>query len=126
MMQSFQFPFLDLLQKLSYPIEEFEEYIDSMLRMREMVSKLFEENRIVVSFFVSKISNIPEVKIFSYFHEDKTLNIHVYLQESNWGVEDKIYEAYGTLIDAFPDFPIDLTVVELYGRSLEEIEDYVV
>lgn len=65
---------------------------------------------------------IPEVKEIDYSMNDKTLVIFTYIEQPNYEAEEKIYEAYGQLLDLFPTLDIDMKVVELYGRSIEELK----
>lgn len=84
--------------------------------------QLSRAKQLVVAIFFSKLIKIPEVKDISYSVNDKVLNLFAYIDKPNSEAEEEIYEAYGILLDLFPQLDIDLKVLELYGRSIEELE----
>lgn len=90
--------------------------------LRKRSFYLSKTKQLAVAIFFSKIMEIPEVKEIDYSMNDKTLVIFTYIEQPNYEAEEKIYEAYGQLLDLFPTLDIDMKVVELYGRSIEELK----
>ncbi|MCK4478200.1 hypothetical protein KAU88_06710 [Candidatus Bathyarchaeota archaeon] len=115
------FNFLEFYQRLSAPLNR-KAIKNALTLLRETSLHLSEINQLVIAIFFSKIMKVPEVKDVSFSVNDKTLVLFAYINEPNGEAEDKIYEAYGLLLDLFPKVDIDLKVLELYGRSIEELE----
>jgi len=78
--------------------------------------------QLAVAIFFSRMVKVPEVKEVDYSINDKTLVIFAYIEEPNWEAEEKIYECFGLILDLFPNLDIDLKVLELYGRNVEDLK----
>jgi hypothetical protein len=76
---------------------------------------------LATSIVKSKLSKIPEVRDFSCIQHNKMLHLLAYINEPNEDAEKKIYDIYGEILDLFPDTNVDLQIVELYGRSKEQV-----
>jgi len=47
--------------------------------------------------------------------ENGKIELHVFIKEPNWELEDHIYNVYGDLLERFPTFSFDLEVKELFS-----------
>lgn len=95
--------------------------INSLLLVGNLGLRLYGTDQLIVSFLTSRLIRIPEIKDFTCSKYEKTLDFHVYVDKPDWEAEEKIFEAYGKLLDLFPDKDIDLKILEMYGRSIEEL-----
>lgn len=72
-----------------------------------------------VSFFKTKIMKMPEVRELKSSKEEASV-FQIYIDKPDWDLEEKIYEAYGQLLDNFPDLSFDLRViVTSYGSKTQ-------
>ena len=69
----------------------------------------------------ARLAKIPEVKDFACLQHNKTVHMLAYINEPNEEAENKIYSVYGEMLDLFPNTNIDLKIVELYGRTREQV-----
>lgn len=95
---------------------------NSLTLLAKTSFRLSRTTQLIVAIFFSRLIRIPKVKDISYSINDKTLVLFAYIDKPNWEAEEEIYEVYGMLLDLFPHIDIDLKVLELYGRSIEELE----
>jgi hypothetical protein len=77
---------------------------------------------VATSMFLSGIVKIPDVKDCSYIKKEGLLSIRAYIETTNFEAEAKIYDIYAQLLEYFPDTNIDVQVIELYGRSKDDLE----
>jgi hypothetical protein len=75
-----------------------------------------------MSYTQSKLAAIPEVKDFGCNQESNSLKMFAYIDEPNEQVEKRVYTIYSELLDLFPNTDVDISIVELYGRSKEEMQ----
>jgi hypothetical protein len=74
------------------------------------------------SFVQSKLLKIPEVKDFGSIQHNNTLHLLAYIDQPNEDAENKIYNIYGELLDLFPNTDVDVKIIELYGRTKEDVQ----
>lgn len=67
-------------------------------------------------FFRHQLKKISgEIKVHAT-QEDATISFLVFLEKPNWEIEEQIYNAYGDLLDQFPDDTFSLELIELFGK----------
>lgn len=77
---------------------------------------------IAISLTQSRLARIPEIKDFGYVRNNNNLKMLAYIDQPNEQVEKSVYTVYGELLDLFPNTDIDIRIVELFGRSKEEMQ----
>jgi len=80
---------------------------------------------LATSIFISRITKLTDAKDCTCFKKDKILNLYVYIEETNFETEEKIYDVFSQLLRFFPNTNIDVRVIELYGRNKDELEAFV-
>jgi len=75
-----------------------------------------------ISLAQSRLARIPEVKDFGYVQDNNTLKMFAYIDVPNEQVEKGVYGVYSELLDLFPNTDVDVKIVELYGRSKQEMQ----
>jgi hypothetical protein len=106
------------------------ESIHGMCRMLEMPQSLLrflgigslDSFSFAMSYAQSRLTTVPEVKDFGCVQGNNTLKMFAYIDVPNEQVEKRIYGIYGELLDLFPNTDVDISIVELYGRSKEEMQ----
>jgi hypothetical protein len=96
--------------------------IQPLTMLKSVGIGLPSDDVLVTSLVESKLFNMPEVKDFERAKEGNTLNLYAYIDQPNEEVENRIYTIYGEMLDLFPNIDVDLRIVELYGRTKEEIK----
>lgn len=77
---------------------------------------------LVTSLVESKLMRIPEIKDFEHVKQNDSLNLIAYIDQPNEDVENRVYTMYGEMLDLFPNIDLDLRIIELYGRTKQEIQ----
>ena len=80
---------------------------------------------------VTHISGTKAIEVFRYklkyirviievdaHEEDENIAFRIFVDKPNWDVEERIYNAYGDLLDAFPSSLFSLEIIELFGEKL--------
>jgi hypothetical protein len=80
------------------------------------------DNVLVTSLVKSKLLNINEVKDFESVKQNDSLNLFAYIDQPNEDVENRIYELYSQILELFPKIDVDLRIIELYGRTKQEVQ----
>jgi hypothetical protein len=112
-------------QKLGFNIREYLKAIIQPLTILKSVGMgLPNDELFAMSLVKSKLVSIPEVKDFGCVKQNNALNLLAYIDKPNEEVETRIYTIYGEMLDLFPNIDIDLRIVELYGRTKEEMQSY--
>lgn len=83
---------------------------------------ILDSNSIATKLVKSRLARISEVVDFDCRQNNKSVELFAYLNEPNEEAERKIYEIYSDLLELSPSSNIDIKIVELYGRSKEEIQ----
>lgn len=110
-------------QRFGFGIREYLRAMLQPLTMLKSVGMSLPSDMVLVTALVkSKLIAIPEVRDFEHFKQNDTLNLLAYIDQPNEKVEDRIYTMYSEMLDLFPNVDIDLRVVELYGRTKEEMQ----
>lgn len=114
---------IGLLQKIRQSFQlDFKSFFDQVVYLRSFGFRVSNDYDVATSMFLSGIVKIPEVKDCSCIKKDGLLSLHAYMETTNFEVEAKIYDIYAQLLEHFPDTNIDVKVVELYGRSKDDLE----
>jgi hypothetical protein len=117
---------IGLFQKLRQGFQlDFKSFLDQVAYLRRFGFRVSNDYDVATSIFLSGIVKIPEIKDCSCIRKDRLLSLHAYIETTNFEVEAKIYDIYAQLLEYFPDSNIDVKVVELYGRSKDELEPLV-
>lgn len=73
-----------------------------------------------VTFFIQALQEISKthkgIVRFDERYENGKTELHVFLKEPNWELEELIYGEYGKLLDEFPSHSLDLKVTDLCGK----------
>ena len=93
--------------------------------LRRFGFRMSNEYDLATSIFVSGIKELIDVRDCSCLKQDQVLNLCAYVDKTNFETEEKIYGVYGQLLELFPDTNIDVRVVELCGRSKDEVEAFI-
>jgi len=75
-----------------------------------------------VSYAQAKLARISEIRDFGYVQDNNTLKIFAYIDKPNEQAEKEVYSVYSDLLDLLPNTDVDVRIVELYGRSKEEMQ----
>jgi len=95
---------------------------DAVEYLRKFGLIFSSDYELATSIFVSKVTKLDNVKDCTCARLDDVLTIYAYIDKTNLETEEKIYDVYGQLLELFPDTEIDVRVVELHGRSKDEIK----
>ena len=106
------------LVKALKDLDKYREYFQHLL---SSVKSILETHSIVLNIFKSQLVKISAVEAQYFAETPKTLSIWLFIEEDDWEVEENIYEAYGELLDLFPDTEIDLRLLKLFDRKPEEL-----
>lgn len=99
-------------------MDKYREYFQTLL---STVKSILDPHSIVLNIFKSQLAKISEVKARYFAKTPKALTVWLFIEEDNWGAEENIYEAYGEMLDLFPDTEINLRLLKLFGRKPEEL-----
>jgi len=99
-------------------LEKYREYFSNLL---STVKSLFELRSIVLNIFATQLAKIPDIEARYFTETPEGINIWMFIKKDNWKVEEDIYEAYGELLDLFPDTDINLRLLKLFERKPEEL-----
>ena len=99
-------------------IDKYREYFHNLLFT---VKSILETRSIVLNIFNSQLAKISDIKVRYFAETPKAISIWLFIEEDNWEAEENIYEAYGEMLDFFPDTEIDLRLLKLFGRKPEEL-----
>jgi hypothetical protein len=112
--------YADLEEELKKTKEDREKYrqLFSILLERVEYRLLLD---IIPEIFKQNMSQIPEVKSVYCIQRRNIVSLWVLLDEQNWDVEDQIYESYGELLSAFPNYDIRIRLLRLWGRKPEDL-----
>jgi hypothetical protein len=114
---------IGLFQKLRQSFQlDFKSFLDQVVYLRRFGFRVSNDYDVATSIFLSGIVKIPDVKDCSCIKKEGLLSLRAYIETTNFEVEAKIYDIYAQLLEYFPDTNIDVKVVELYGRSKDELE----
>lgn len=114
---------IGLFQKLRQSFQlDFKSFLDQITYLRRFGFRVSNDYDVATSMFLSGIAKIPEVKDCSCIKKDGLLSLHAYIETTNFDAEARIYDIYAQLLEYFPDTNVDVKVVELYGRSKDELE----
>jgi hypothetical protein len=122
MQQSQSYPNMHFFQRVGDNIRDtFKMFISPQNVLKLMGVSLPDDYGLAVSIVQSKLAKIPEVKDFGYVRHNKMLHMLAYIEQPNEDAENKIYAIYGELLDLFPNTNVDLKIIELYGRTKEQV-----
>jgi hypothetical protein len=105
------------LERTKLEREEYRVGFDTLLGL--LNSSLRKD--LVIETFRQKISKIPEVKSAYCLRRKNILSFSVFMESENWEAEDKVFDVYGDLLDAFEELDIRVRVLRLYGRNDDEV-----
>ena len=111
----------DTEKKLVEALKEIDKYREYFQSLLSIVKSILEPHSIVLNIFNSQLTRISEIKARYFAETPKVISIWLFIEEDNWIVEENIYEAYGQLLDFFPDTEIDLRLMKLFDRKPEEL-----
>jgi hypothetical protein len=120
-------PKADLFHRLeqSFGFASFKSLVVQAIHLRTIGLKMSSDYTLASSVFLSQIVKFEDVKDCSCMKQDKTISLLAYLGKTNFETEEKIYEVHRQLLENFPETNIDVRVVELCGRSKDELEAFV-
>ncbi len=72
-------------------------------------------------FIREQFARVPEVQSVHLFLRDSTCHITAAVPVKNYALEDALYDIQYAIMDRLPDFLVDLNIVVLNGRDLQEI-----
>lgn len=102
-------------------LEETQKYREYFQILFSAVKSLLKPSAIILDVFKSQLVKIPQIKSRYVAESPKAVGIWLFIEEDNWEIEERIYEAYGELLDLFPENEVDLRLLKLYGRKPEEL-----
>lgn len=108
-------------KQLASALKELNKYREYFQILMSTVKSLLEPHSIILNIFKSQLANIPDIKARYFAKTAKVISFWLFIEEDNWEVEENIYEAYGQLLDFFPDTEIDLRLLKLYDRKPKEL-----
>lgn len=108
-------------KQLESALEEIDKYREYFQILMSAVKSLMEPFSVILNVFKFQLAKIPQIKAKYFARTPKLISFWVFVEEDNWEVEENIYEAYGELLDFFPDAELDLRLLKLYGRKPKEI-----
>lgn len=116
-------PNVGLFQKFRQSFQlDLKSFLDQVVSLRRFGFRVSNDYDVATSMFLSGIVKIPDVKDCSCIKKDGLVSLRAYIETANFEVEGKIYDIYAQLLEYFPDTNIDVKVVELCGRSKDELE----
>jgi hypothetical protein len=101
---------------------DFKSFLGQVMNLRRLGFLVSNDYGVATSMFLSGIAKIPEVKDCSCIKKDELLSLRAYIETTNFEAEAKVYDIYAQLLEYFPDTSVDVKVVELCGRSKDELE----
>jgi len=117
------YPTTNLLQKMSESIHDMYKMLGTPQSLLKLLGIGLSDNfSFAMSYTQSKLAAIPEVKDFGCIQDNNSLKMFAYIDRPNEQVEKRVYSIYSELLDLFPNTDVDINIVELYGRSKEEME----
>lgn len=117
------YPTFNLLQRLSDGVQGIYKMLVTPQNLLKSLGIGLPNNfSFALSLTQSRLARIPEVKDFGYVQNNNTLKMFAYIDVPNEQVEKGVYSVYSELLDLFPDTDVDVKIVELYGRSKEEMQ----
>ncbi len=117
------YPATNLLQRMSESIHGMYKMLGTPQSLLRLLGIGLSDNfSFALSYTQSRLARIPEVKDFSCIQDNNTLKMFAYIDEPNEEVEKRVYSVYSELLDLFPQTDVDISIVELYGRSKEEMQ----
>ena len=66
----------------------------------------------------NKLKDMREIVKVDAHKEDENIAFRIFIDKPNWDIEERIYDAYGDLLDTFPSSSFSLEVIELFGKKL--------
>jgi hypothetical protein len=121
--QSQSFPNTRFMQKLSENIWDSFKILTNPQNLLNMLGITSPNDfDFAASFAQSRLSKIPQVKNFGCIQHNNTLHLLAYIDKPDEDAETKIYNVYGELLDLFPNTDVDVKIIELYGRTKEQVQ----
>ena len=108
-------------KELASALKELDKYREYFKTLLSTVKSLLQPSSIVLNIFNSQLTKISDIKARYVAETPKVISFWLFIEEDNWEVEESIYEAFGELLDLFPDAEIDLRLLKLYNRKPEEL-----
>lgn len=109
-------------QRLGASIREFSKALVRPINMQKLAGiNLPNDQMFAVTFVKSKLATIPEIKDFGCIQHNDSLSLFAYIDQPNEDAENKVYAIYSKLLDLFPKTDVDVRIIELYGRTKEEL-----
>jgi hypothetical protein len=114
---------IDLIHRMRQSFQlNIKPIFDAVEYLRKFGFRFSSDYELATSIFVSKITKLDNVKDCICAQQDDVLTMYAYIDKTNFETEEKIYDVYGQLLELFPDTEIDVRVIELHGRSKDEIK----
>jgi len=94
----------------------------NLLQIIKTLPLLINYKSLITNMFNMSFKEIDRVIAVDTLYTDGKIDIQVFINEDDWELEDAIYEKYDKFLDEFPDNAIKIQVVDLFGRSPENVK----
>lgn len=71
-----------------------------------------------IEVFKYKLKDVREIIKVDTHQEGGNIAFRIFVDKPNWDMEERIYDAYGDLLDTFPSSSFSLEVIELFGKKV--------